>query len=309
MFQKEVKHKTKLYTLAAVLSAVILVSSIYAVTSPTILYSLTGVSPMKNFASTDEMKNYLLTNTQTTQHTYSIFDTRGRDNPSAPSEIGYSIGGNVEYMPRPDAAISTTGSATDYSQTNTQVAGVDEADIVKTDGTYIYFVATIHNAPVHRTVQIVKADPKNPAVVGSITFDYRSTIAGMYLSEDGNRLAVLARTETYHTSIYVYDVSNKAEPFLTRNMTLSGVNSHSRMIGNYIYAVVSQSVYVDNDENVTLPQISVDTATYEVVPTSIYYADVKDAYFSCSTFVSLNMMDDTEQPTDLTILMGSSSCM
>ena len=32
-------------------------------------------------------------------------------------------------------------SNSDYSQTNVQVAGVDEADIVKTDGRYIYFLA------------------------------------------------------------------------------------------------------------------------------------------------------------------------
>src|SRR5690606_13641597 len=31
-------------------------------------------------------------------------------------------------------------SASDYSGTNTQVEGVDEADIVKTDGKYIYLV-------------------------------------------------------------------------------------------------------------------------------------------------------------------------
>ena len=39
-----------------------------------------------------------------------------------------------------DAAANQAPAPSDYSQTNVQVAGVDEADIVKTDGTYIYQV-------------------------------------------------------------------------------------------------------------------------------------------------------------------------
>ena len=42
--------------------------------------------------------------------------------------------------PSPSASASSSSSQTapSYSETNNQVQGVDEADIVKTDGTYIY---------------------------------------------------------------------------------------------------------------------------------------------------------------------------
>ena len=44
------------------------------------------------------------------------------------------------------AATGTSGATTDYSTTNIQVAGVDEADTVKTDGQYIYTLFTTRNS-------------------------------------------------------------------------------------------------------------------------------------------------------------------
>ena len=38
------------------------------------------------------------------------------------------------------STFKTAGESADYSKTNVQVEGVDEADIVKTDGSYIYYV-------------------------------------------------------------------------------------------------------------------------------------------------------------------------
>ena len=48
----------------------------------------------------------------------------------------------LEIADAATTADSTTNEAkSDFSQTNTQVGNVDEADIVKTDGKYIYYVA------------------------------------------------------------------------------------------------------------------------------------------------------------------------
>jgi len=44
----------------------------------------------------------------------------------------------------------------DYSLTNVQVEGVDEADIVKTDGTYIYIIS-------NQSIVILKAYPPEEA--------------------------------------------------------------------------------------------------------------------------------------------------
>ena len=57
-----------------------------------------------------------------------------------------------------------------------------------------------------------------------------------------------------YTYIDVYDITNKANPILIQNFTVSGSYFDSRMIGNYVYAVVSQPA-TDYDNNVTLPII------------------------------------------------------
>ncbi|MCL1977171.1 MAG: beta-propeller domain-containing protein [Candidatus Bathyarchaeota archaeon] len=357
MVQKELKRKTKLYTLVAVLSAVLLVSAIYTVTTPPVMYGLLGISPMKHFTSIEELRTYLITNTQNpTAYPDSFDNDSGSEFWSRPDSVEITGSGFESSMPPiptplpssiPSAATDSaagafTTSTTGFSTTNVQVAGVDEVDIVKTDGKYIYTLNVNYDNELCSSVQIVRADPQSPEVVGKIAFDSSTYIYGMYLSEDGNKLAILGNHHQYfgimplneivprdddvlepmptsapsdffwpyntQTFVYVYDVSNKAEPVLARDLTLSGNYINSRMAGDYIYLIVNQSADL-NDETVFLPRVSIDAVTKEIAPTSIYYADIQDAYFSYTTFTSLNIMNDAEQPTSMTILMGASSCM
>jgi len=334
MVQKEVKSKTRFYAIAAVFMAVALVGTIYTVTSPTVMYTLTGgISSMKNFASTDELRNYLTTNTQSDGTTYYAGGpldaqrtngdfTLGIKTPQAEGSLG----------PQGPAGVIATSGTPEYSTTNVQVTGVDEADTVKTDGQYIYTLNVNYTTEPSNIIQIVKADQQNPQAVGQIAFNSSTSLAGMYLSQDGNKLAVLGSNYNYYyylpiaiedgrvglaydyytnnvnSFIYVYDVSNKASPIMTRNLTLSGSYFNSRMIGNYIYTVVSQPAYANN-ETVILPQISTDTVTKDIAATTIYYTDIQDTYFTYNTFAGLNINNDNEQLTDMTILMGGSSCM
>jgi inhibitor of cysteine peptidase len=80
------------------------------------------------------------------------------------------------------------------------------------------------------------------------------------------------------------------------------------MIGNYVYAVVSQPAYILEDV-VTLPQVYQNAKTSEIAPERIYYADTVDNYFTFTTFVGLNILDDTQEPTNMTVLMGGASTM
>ncbi|MGD6808839.1 MAG: beta-propeller domain-containing protein [Candidatus Bathyarchaeia archaeon] len=347
MVQRELKSKTRLYALAAVLSAVVLIGAIYTVTMPTVMYGLTGISPMKNFASTDEIRNYLTANTQgdtvyynggplddvrSSGNTEGSFTVTGPVGPVGPTGPAGAIAGDkAPSAQSPTLGIAFAGDTQEYSTTNVQVTGVDEADTVKTDGKYIYTLNTNYTTEPANKIEIINADAQDPSVVGEISFNSETSIAGMYLSQNGNKLAVLGSnygnmlffpttrvygeisvTSNYvnvvKTFIYVYDVSNKAEPALTRNLTLSGSYFNSRMIGNYVYTVVSQQAYANN-ETVILPQICTNTVSKDVAPTDIYYTYMQDSYFSYNTFAGLNIMDDSQEPTDMTILMGGSSCM
>jgi inhibitor of cysteine peptidase len=326
MVQRELKNKTKLYAMTAVITALLLVGTIYTVTSPTIMYTVAGVSPMKNFASLDELKNYLSTNTQSGETYYS-----GGPLDAASTENVYTLGGKDLSAPSPQSATAGTATSNEHSLTNVQVNGVDEADTVKTDGQYIYTLNVNYTTIESNTIEIVKADPQNPQVVGKIVLGASTNCAGFYLSENGNKLAVLGSkygeevylprpigasigmtydyfANTVKTFIYVYDVSDKADPVLARNLTLTGSYFNSRMIGNYLYTVISQPAYLSND-TVVLPQVYTQTLTKEVAPTSIYYTDMQDTYFSYTTFSGVNLMDDSQVSSEMTILMGGTSNM
>jgi inhibitor of cysteine peptidase len=335
MVQKELKSKTKLYALAAVLSALMLIGTIYTITSPTVMYTITGISPMKNFSSVDELRNYLTTNTQGDSVSYAggpldvlQRPTIGSAGPAGPQS---ALGIENAPPPNPETGTYSVGATKDYSTTNVQVTGVDEADTVKTDGQYIYTLNVNYTVEPSSTVEIIKADPADPSVVGEIAFNNSVNLAGMYLSGNGDKLAVLGSkygnaiylpkpvegntelTYDYYanvvkTFIYVYDVSYKADPVLTRNLTLTGSYFNSRMINDHLYIVVSQPAYANN-ETVILPQVCNDAVTQEVTPNRIYYADMKDNYFSYTTFAGVNLLEDSQAPTDMTILMGSTSNM
>jgi len=313
--QKEITKKTRIYGTVATLSAIVLVALIYTFGAAPVIFNPT-VSPIKTFSSYEELKNFLIANTQG----YSYY-VGGPIDSKFFGERGISI--LPPPVPAPAQAYNL-GSEQSYSTTNIQVAGVDEADVVKTDGTYIYVIAK-------NNVYILKAyPPGEAAVLAKIVFN-NTYLAGMFISQDGNKLAVFGSqydvyvyngvrsyivepygygyySENVKTFINVYDISNKANPVFARNFTMSGSYFNSRMIGNYVYAVVSQPAYVVN-ETVILPKVySKDKAT-DIAASEIYYADVVDNYFGFTTFVGLNIADDAQEPANMTIMTGGASCM
>lgn len=169
--------------------------------------------------------------------------------------------------PAMGAATKAAESAPSYSQTNVQVAGVDEADIVKTDGTYLYVVA-------NGNVSIVQASPASTMKLLS-TIDLQSegfTPQDLYLAHD--RLIVIGSRwqnipyimdstgspqveermiapDIWPPYPYVppkvetrtYDVRNHSEPKLERTVTLDGSVVSSRRIDHRLYLIVNQPLY------------------------------------------------------------------
>jgi inhibitor of cysteine peptidase len=327
--QKEVKKKTSIYGAVAILSAIVLVAMIYAFgTAPAIFppNDTPSVSLMKTFSSYEDLKNFLVTNTRSSTYAYGggpldaqAFGSRGALSPMpTPVPASFAESGQGTYSVTPD-----------YSTTNIQVAGVDEADIVKTDGRYIYVANNANfNSASQNNVYIVKADPTDPRVIAKIPLGNETYVAGLFLSQDGNKLVVIgsqyqvyalgapqpeiAMIYPYYSSvntfITVYDVSEKAMPVLARNLTLSGSYFNSRMIGNYVYAVVSQPAYILQDA-VPLPQVYQDAKASVIAPERIYYANSVDNYYTFTTFIGLNILDDAQQPTNMTVMMGGTSAM
>ncbi|MBN1358599.1 beta-propeller domain-containing protein [Candidatus Bathyarchaeota archaeon] len=321
MVQKEIKKKTRIYGTVATLSAIVLVALIYVYGSTPGIFTpdtLSDISPMDNFKSYDALKNFLAENTQDSSTSYSG------------SWLDSQFFGSTREAPSALDGAAEDSSSNSYSTTNIQVEGVDEADIVKTDGDYIY-VATNNNyySASQNNVYILDADPEESRVIAKIALGNNTYVAGLFLSEDGSKLVVIgSRYQVYtyagagwaedvmidsyssdvNTFLSVYDVSEKASPVLARNLTLTGSYFNSRMIGDYVYAVVSQPAYLINEE-VTLPRVYEDAEASQIEATTIYYAEMVDSYFTFTTFIGLNIMDDMQEPTNMTVMMGGTSNM
>jgi len=181
--------------------------------------------------------------------------------------------------------VSTAGTA--YSGTNNQVAGVDEADIVKTDGTYVY--AATWNAKTYGSeVAIVRAYPaETAALVSTIPVD--APVQGLFV--DGPRLAVISGSWSAYllggampvpyfyrseTRVLVYDLADPASPDLVRNVTVTGSYLNARLIGDVATLVVQDYLYLmDNGTTDVLPTVWTDG-----VPRDLTYADI--GYFADS---------------------------
>ena len=326
MVQKEVMKKTRTYGLIGLLLAILLVAMIYAYgntqrisTSPqqTQVSPLGAETSMKTFTSYDELKDYL--NQSSSSNLYGDY---------------YGFTGHFFAVPEPapyapaeaaPASSSTTQAATnDYSTTNIQVAGVDEADIVKTDGQYLYVIG--NDSQVVYILDASSQDPQDARVLSEINLN-NSYLSGIYLSSDGSKLVVLGSNSisygvygefsglyppslvfpgwtTGTNFVYVYDVSNKADPVLSRNFTMSGDYVDSRMIGDYVYDVISQNAYLLNG-TVLLPTVFTGQQAFNIEPTSIQYFNTSDPAYMYTTIVALNVQDSSQEATSTTILMGN----
>jgi inhibitor of cysteine peptidase len=320
MVQNEVRKKTKLYGTVAILAAIMLVATIYTVGSPTII--LSNVSPMNRFNSIDELKSFLITNTNA--ESASTFG-------GGPLDISV-FGGDRNTSPMPASTSTLKGAESDssysfsFSTTNIQVQGVDEADIIKTDGKYIYAISTLNNS-----VYIVNANPQDTKISSTIILENNTYPAGIFLSQDSNKLAIIgSQYEDYlldgrmpentitimpypylqnvKTFVNIYDISEKTAPVLTRNFAISGSYFSSRMIDNYLYAVISEQAYLYED-TIKLPTVYKESTTYNIQASDIYYTDTVDSYFTYTTFVGLNLFNDAQTPSSMTILMGGTSNM
>ena len=142
-----------------------------------------------------------------------------------------------------------TGEA-DYSQTNVREAGVDEGDVVKTDGSYLYILKSSGSV---RIVDIRETKMKEVAEIQPEKLN--ESIEDLYL--DGDRLMLVttgyessmeeAESDMYtvnryqYTALTVYDITEREHPEMTGRITQEGDYLQSRKNGNYVYLLTQYS--------------------------------------------------------------------
>ncbi len=80
------------------------------------------------------------------------------------------------------------------------------------------------------------------------------------------------------------------------------------MIGDYVYVVISQWTYYQNDE-VALPRIYSNDGVEEIPATEIYYLDIPDYSYAYTTIVAVNVQNDAQDPMCKSFLLGATSIM
>lgn len=212
--------------------------------------------------------------------------------PVAPAESGIPGGTPMPAAPVPDR------EASEYSTTNIQVEGVDEADFIKNDGRYIYVLA-------QDKLVIVDAFPAGEAAVLSET-EVPGAPRNIFLNDD--RLVVFTedydevtfypqydfrpRTRyTQKTGALVYDISDRENPELLKDYNINGNYFQSRMIGDYVYFIVKDNVYYSEDF-IDVPVIR--ERSEKIISPDVYYFDNPEQNYVFHTIASFNIKSDDD---------------
>lgn len=263
---------------------------------------------LNQFASYDELEKYL--------------SEKAKERKESSGGIFENLGDSVTGIaPTASASTKAGGSASDYSQTNIQVAGVDEPDFVKNDGKYIYTISG-------NVLYILDAYPaENMKVISNISLNSYAT---NILVNDDKLVVFLQGYEQYNaddivegvaeesivrclgyrcggysiskTIVNVYDISDRNEPKLESNYSFDGGYIGARMIGDNVYLISQQYLY---NYGVPRPIYSLNGIENEVSISDIYYSDEYDENFA---FTYVSAIDLKKQDANVKVyLLGTSS--
>jgi uncharacterized secreted protein with C-terminal beta-propeller domain len=213
----------------------------------------------------------------------------------------------------------------DHSQTNVQVVGVDEPDIVKNDGKYIYTISD-------STLTIIDAYPAAGASVISKT-QISDTPKDLFVN--GDRLVLFTtgtgtqetmpqpatgalpgiarempmppyRYYSPSTHAIVYDISDRNNPKVMKDYTIDGDYTDARMIGSLVYMVTRQQIYLYTGDHVVVPAIREGTTT--VARPDVWYFDNHESQYTFTTITSLDAASGNQKDAQ-TYLLGSGNIL
>ena len=206
---------------------------------------------------------------------------------------------------------TTSSSTKEHSTTNLQVENVDEADITKTDGDYIYSIS--ENKVIITNVQ----DPTNIKIEKEIYTDTDYVPEDLMLYKE--KLIVISTQYLNHaksnTMVTVYDITTKSNPKLVKEYTLLARYYTSRCINGKLYVISSERLrkvgdnivreYIENNNH---KEIKLDDIKYlkdvksnkqtiiskldldknDEVKVKSYLFDIENAYISEENIYLLN---------------------
>ncbi len=228
------------------------------------------------------------------------------------------------------AQIQATSEAKsgDFSATNVQVQGVDEGDVVKTDGEFIYQVNGSR-------VMIVRAAPADKMSLESVLQLEEKAMAIQELYVDGDRLTVIGSSSrkqepessspsspikgkskklpgnTATVKTLVYDIADRKAPKLLREVETEGSYVSSRRIEGEVYVIANRylnryGIIQNNGEADAVPAYR-DTAMSGQW-TAATYDDIRyfpDSLYSAYLVVAGINTASPAAPAEVSVYLGS----
>lgn len=182
---------------------------------------------------------------------------------------------------KPTTDSNTANSEDEFSGTNNQTVGVDEGDIIKTNGKNIFSLN-------QNSVHIIDPNPSKPVILSSIDVpSQRGQVSDLYV--ESNRLVIIGTSwvqygypkelvaafgpdfaPTYSTSntfVLVYDITDPTKPIISKDMDYEGSYVSSRLIGDKLYVISSKSLNYWGIEPVY--RMAVDSSKTAINPTFV----------------------------------------
>lgn len=221
---------------------------------PTVTQSDNADIPLKTFSDYNEVKEELKKITASSDRILERYEQSVEVDSyeNAPEQGSGSSGSSL--------GMSGGSGSESHSETYKQVEGVDEADIVKTDGKYLYiasqngakgidiYSATDDPARITTLYPDNFSDPTKPSAYTDED-DLDAFVEEMYIY--GDRLIAVCNTRgehfTYSTMAAVFDVSDIKNIRYVDRFFQSGDYTSTRMIGDVLYLVSEKFAY-DEDE-------------------------------------------------------------
>ncbi len=257
---------------------------------------------LKKFESVEELRDFLKEN----QGQSYGYDEWGGMRGGVMMEMAADVAMAPQAM---GATKSASNGADDYSTTNVQVEGVDEADFVKNDDKYIYLLSgdnlvIVDAYPAEDADILSKTDidgqPRDMFVHGDTLVVFVDRNDYVYALPEFDIMPRPHYTQQLH--VMVYDIADREDPELEDEFTINGRYLQSRMIGEHVYFLTQENVRM-YDYWPDVPVIR--DADSVVVRPEIYYFDNPEDNYQFVTVASLALSDlDVEAKS---YLMGYAS--
>lgn len=171
---------------------------------------------------------------------------------------------SVQNLAADDAGSFQRSANIDFSGTNNQEGNVDEADLLKTDGSYIYTISAnklsiirsypVSNAKLLSTIDLSEFYPNALFLEGDYLavfgtgYEYQKNCQPSIFSDQQIRassIRIANPCPSYvYTNIRIYNVKNRSNPSLIKSYQIDGSYFNGRKTSNgWIYILSTQNLY------------------------------------------------------------------